>query len=98
MNRLKITICIIGLISTNISHCFGDYEFLIRAISSGCWGFFLGSCLNEAKTWKYNPKIPEYTPTFEEIGKQMRINVDILKQEITDHVDKEIARLKKGND
>jgi len=38
--------------------------------------------------------IPEYIPTFEEVSKQMRINVDILKQEITDHVDKEIERLK----
>ncbi len=37
-------------------------------------------------------KIPEYTPTFDEVSKQMRINVDILKQEITQHVDCELIR------
>lgn len=43
---------------------------------------------------EYNPKLPEYTPTFEEVSKQMRINQEIIMREITEHVDKEIARLK----
>lgn len=40
--------------------------------------------------------IPEYSPTFEEISKQMRINIDILKHEITEHVDNELKRFKDG--
>jgi len=43
---------------------------------------------------KYICKIPEGIPTFEETSKQMRINVDILKKEFTDHVDKEIKRFR----
>ena len=39
--------------------------------------------------------IPIHTPTFEEISVQMRINCDILKREISDHVDDEIKRFKK---
>ena len=42
----------------------------------------------------YITKIPEYVPYFEEISKYMRANVDILKKEISDHVDKEIIRFK----
>jgi len=38
--------------------------------------------------------IPEYSPSFEEISKQMRINADILIQEITAHVDSQILRIK----
>jgi hypothetical protein len=38
----------------------------------------------------FDSKIPQNTPTFEEVSKQMRINVDILKKELSDHVDKEI--------
>ncbi len=44
---------------------------------------------------KEDHKIPVHTPTFEEISKQMRINIDILKEEITDHINKEIDRMKK---
>ena len=39
-------------------------------------------------------KIPEYSPSFHEIATQMRINVDILKQEITEHINREIERFK----
>ena len=37
--------------------------------------------------------IPVVRPTYEQIAKQMRINVDILMKEISEHVDKEIERL-----
>lgn len=40
-------------------------------------------------------KLPESLPNFQEISKQMRINADILKLEISDHVDKEIQRFRK---
>jgi hypothetical protein len=43
-------------------------------------------------------KIPEYTPSFEEISKQLRINADIIMRGISNHVDKEIERLKKAKD
>lgn len=39
-------------------------------------------------------KIPEYEPSFTELSKQMRINADIVMKEISEHVDKEIKRLK----
>lgn len=39
--------------------------------------------------------IPEYTPNFEEIAKQQRINIDNLKQEVTDHIDSELDRFKR---
>lgn len=39
--------------------------------------------------------LPPYVPDFSEIAKQMRINVDVLKKEITQHVDFELARFKK---
>lgn len=42
--------------------------------------------------WKN--KIPTFSPSFEEISKQMRINADIIKEEITLHVNKEIERLR----
>jgi len=42
----------------------------------------------------YEEKIPEYTPTFEEISILMRINADFLKKEISDHCDLEIKRFK----
>lgn len=38
--------------------------------------------------------IPDCMPDHQEIAKQMRINADIIKKEITDHVDKEIKRFK----
>lgn len=39
--------------------------------------------------------IPDYEPTYEEITIQMRINADIIKKEISDHIDKEIERFKR---
>ena len=42
----------------------------------------------------YEKTIPEYMPTFQEISTQMRINVDFLKKEISDHCDSEIQRFK----
>jgi len=39
--------------------------------------------------------IPKYTPSFEEIAKQMRINCDILKKEFSDHVNEKIERYKR---
>lgn len=39
--------------------------------------------------------IPNYNPSFTELSKLMRINADIIMKEISDHVDKEIERLKK---
>ncbi len=44
---------------------------------------------------QYSPSIPPYTPTFEEISKQMRINQEIVMKQISDHVDREIERFKK---
>jgi len=47
------------------------------------------------KEAKRNPtRMPEYTPTFKEISCQMKINAEIIMKEISDHVDKEIKRLK----
>jgi len=43
----------------------------------------------------FDDKIPNHTPTFEEISKQMRINVDILKDEISNHCEREIEIFKK---
>lgn len=43
---------------------------------------------------EFDSKIPKCTPTFQEISKQMRINQEIIMKEITEHVDKEILRLK----
>lgn len=39
-------------------------------------------------------RIPDPTPTFSEVANQMKINADILKQEITDHTNAEILRFK----
>jgi hypothetical protein len=39
--------------------------------------------------------IPDYYNPFSKQAHQMRINADIIKKEITDHVDAEIARFKK---
>lgn len=36
----------------------------------------------------------EYHATAQEVSKFMRINVDILKEEITSHIDKELKRFK----
>jgi hypothetical protein len=40
-------------------------------------------------------RIPDFAPAYREVAKQMRINVDILKKEISDHIDKELERLSK---
>lgn len=37
-------------------------------------------------------KIPNPTPSFEQVSKQMRINVDVLKEEITNHINAELER------
>lgn len=43
----------------------------------------------------YIEKFPEYHVfNFQNISTLMRINVEILKKEITDHVDKELKRFK----
>lgn len=42
----------------------------------------------------FSPTIPDYNPSSYEIAKQLRLNADIVMKEITDHVDKEIKRLK----
>ena len=41
-----------------------------------------------------NSKIPTAELNYSEISKMMRINVDILMKELTDHCDKEIKRFK----
>jgi hypothetical protein len=40
--------------------------------------------------------VPYYIPSFQEIAKQMRINQKIIMKEISEHVDREIERLKKA--
>ncbi len=47
------------------------------------------------KAPEYLTKLPVYVPTFEEIASQMRLNADIIKKEITDHVNAEISRFKR---
>lgn len=37
-------------------------------------------------------KIPDSYPLPEEINKFMKVNIEILKQDLTDHIDKEIKR------
>jgi hypothetical protein len=37
----------------------------------------------------------EYTPSFTDIAKQMRLNADILMKEMSEHADKEIERIRK---
>jgi hypothetical protein len=48
------------------------------------------------KKLRYTLNIPDCKPAPHEIAKQMRLNADIVMKEITDHVDKEIVRFKKG--
>ena len=36
--------------------------------------------------------IPSYTLSAEEVSKQLRINCDCIKKEITDHIDSELRR------
>ncbi len=43
-------------------------------------------------------KIPDSHADFKEVAKQMRINVDILKEEITKHIDDELKRFKMGKE
>jgi hypothetical protein len=59
--------------------------------------YLIRTHIDREELYRKSTPIPQYTPTFEEVSKQMRINVDIFKQEITDHVDKEIARLKNAS-
>ncbi len=42
----------------------------------------------------YSYKIPDASPSFEDISKQLRINADIIMKEFTDHIDKEIVRFR----
>jgi len=51
-------------------------------------------CLNTRRLDRIEKTIPEYIPTFKEISTQMRINIDFLKKEISDHCDSEIQRFK----
>lgn len=39
-------------------------------------------------------KIPDPQPSFTDIARQMRINVDILKEEITNHINTELKRFR----
>ncbi len=48
------------------------------------------------KKLRYTINIPDCNPTPYEIAKQMRLNADIIMKEISEHVDKEIVRFKKG--
>ncbi len=58
--------------------------------------FFLIRQYRKQKRFKkYVENLPDYLPTPQEIAKQMRINVDILKFEITEHIDREIERFRK---
>lgn len=41
VKKFRVFVCILGLASTVTSVCFGDYEFLIKSIACGCWGFML---------------------------------------------------------
>lgn len=69
-----------------------------------CWAHC--NCLDcnspdsEIKIGRYKPfefiPIPNFKPSPEEYLKFLRINIDILTQEITDHVNKEIERFKKS--
>lgn len=55
-------------------------------------------CESEMKIKHLNisrTSIPNPAPDPQEIAKQIRINCDIVKKEISDHVDAEIARFKK---
>lgn len=50
--------------------------------------------LNERKRCD-NLSIPNFVPSFEDLSKQMRINQKIILQEISEHTNKEIERIKK---
>ena len=41
---------------------------------------------------KYEPRIPETMYDFQEIATQMLINADIIKSEVTKHIDDELKR------
>lgn len=41
------------------------------------------------------PIYPQFTTSFEDISKQMRINANILMEEITKHANQEIERVRK---
>ncbi len=41
-----------------------------------------------------NKHIPSVTLDYTEIAKAMKINIDILKKDLSDHVDSEIKRFK----
>lgn len=43
----------------------------------------------------FRSKIPPAYLDHQEISKQLRINIDILNKEISEHVDKELDRFKK---
>ena len=47
---------------------------------------------------KFLPCIPDCAPSANEIAKQMRLNADIIMEEITKHVDKELKRFKQEMD
>ncbi len=42
-----------------------------------------------------NPDIPDAQPNYAEISKQMKINCELMSEQITLHVDVELARFRK---
>lgn len=54
----------------------------------------LEDLLKDFRVLAYRCRIPDPIPSFSEMAKQMKINADILKQEITDHTNSEILRFK----
>jgi len=46
----------------------------------------------EVNSNKTDCKTPDIYPSFEEIETKNRININILKQEITDHINSEVRR------
>lgn len=59
---------------------------------------FLECAPDEGASMEIDPnekiRIPDYIIDYREISKFMKINVDILKKELTEHIDKEIERFK----
>lgn len=47
---------------------------------------------------KFLPCIPDCAPSPNEVAQQMRFNADIIMEEITKHVDKELKRFKQEMD
>jgi hypothetical protein len=47
MKKYRFFVCMLGLTATITGVFFGNYEFLIRAIASGCWGFMLAQHYGE---------------------------------------------------